>query len=106
MRKRPRIFLIVSVIIAAILAVKAILFFTAKPKIDVDYPAKINTLSKPLDYDPNKDGFKYLIKASDLYIKAPLLSGKTLWPNEMDETDLSVLKTWVAAGTYSPKLKN
>jgi len=87
-------------LLLGLLILKIVLFLTAKPKIEVDYLAMINALSKPLDYDPNKDGFKYLTEASDLYTtkKAPL-SGKTLWPNEMDEMDISVLKTWLAANS-------
>lgn len=99
MRKRRHIFLIVIVIIAAVLVVKAALFLTAKPKIVVDYQAKINSLSKPSDYDPNKNGLKYLIEASDLYTKTSLGEAQNLWPHEMNEVEISLLRQWVIANS-------
>ncbi len=99
MRKKTRTFLIVIGIIAVILVVKAILFFTAKPRMEVDYPAEINALSKPSDYDPNKDGFRYLTEASELYTKTPLGLDKNLWPHEMNDAEISLLRQWLIANS-------
>lgn len=99
MEKKLRTFLIVSIVIVAILVVKAILFFTAKPKIEVDYLAKINALSKPLDYDPNEDGINYLKKASEFYVRAPATMSWELWPHEMNYAEISLLRQWLAANS-------
>ncbi len=96
MKNKRRTFLIVIILMVSILILKAILFFTAKPEIIIDYSSQINALSKPSDYDPNKDGHKYLIEASELYVKAPANIAWELWPHEMNDTEISLLKQWLA----------
>jgi len=99
MKRNHRYVLTIIMIVLSMFLVKILFFLIAKPKIEVDYPAQINTLSRPSDYDPNKDGFKYLIKASELYVKAPANMAWELWPHEMSDTEISLLKQWLAANS-------
>lgn len=96
MKRKYKYLRIVIVLVLCLLLFKAVLFLLAKPKLDIDYIAKINALSRPVDYNPNKDGFKYLVNASELYIKAPIGINWELWPHEMNDVSLSLLKQWIA----------
>jgi hypothetical protein len=96
MKKKNKYVLIIILIVLCLFIVKILFFLIAKPKIVVDYPAKINALSKPSDYDPNKDGFQYLIKASELYMEKPAGAELAPWPNEMNDTEMSLLRQWMA----------
>jgi hypothetical protein len=99
MRKKHRYVLTIIAIVLCLFLVKILFFLIAKPKMVVDYPAKINALSRPLDYDPNKNGINYLNKASELYVKVPDPDdiARKLWPNEMNDVEISLLGQWLAA---------
>jgi len=45
--------LVVSAVVLTVLIVKAVLFFTAQPKITVNYVVEYNRITLPANYDPN-----------------------------------------------------
>jgi hypothetical protein len=101
MKKGWRTFWIVSGIIAAILVVKAVLFFTAKPKVTVDYVAEYNRITRPENYDPNDNAAPYYQKAFDAFVEmprelqeVPYIIG---WPTDLNSTEQAKLEEWLAS---------
>jgi hypothetical protein len=99
MKKRRRIFLIVGVVIMAALVVKAILFFTAKPKITVDYVAEYNRISRPENYDPNENAAPYYQKAYDAFVEMPkeLRNPYINWPADFNNIEKDILENWIVS---------
>ncbi len=105
-KKKLRYFLIVSAIVLAALIVKAVLFFTAEPKVTVDYVAELNRMSRPANYDPNDNAAAYYEKASIVYAETPnrVLRAHTKWPGDMNELELDALRKWLEEN--SPALEH
>jgi hypothetical protein len=103
MRKKLRIFLVVIGIIAAILVVKAVLFFTAKPKVTVDYVAEYNRITRPENYDPNENAAPYYQKAFDAFVEMPdeLQSPYNNWPTDYLDFEQAMLENWLAANSQA-----
>ena len=97
MEKKLRTFLIVTIVIVAILVVKAILFFTAKPKITINYYTEYNKISKPKDYDPNDNADELYKKARAVFVPP---SEIVIWASykldtDINEADKIVLREWL-----------
>ena len=71
MRKNRVYLLGVVTIVLLFLLVKGILFWTAKPKVTVDYVAEYNKLTQPQDYDPNKNAADDYQEALDAFMEMP-----------------------------------
>jgi hypothetical protein len=54
-----------------LLILKGMLFWTAKPKVTVDYVAEYNNMARPKNYDPNKNAAEDYQKAFDAFIRMP-----------------------------------
>jgi hypothetical protein len=63
--------LITAGILTALIIFRAVLFFTAKPKITVDYVAEYNRLSLPDNYNPEDNAAELYQKAFDAFIEKP-----------------------------------
>jgi len=105
MGKKSCSILIVGMIVLAVLIVKAVLFFTAEPKVTVNYVAELNRMSRSADYDPNDNAAAYYEKASFAYVETPerVLQAYTNWPGDMNELALDALRKWL--GENSPALE-
>jgi hypothetical protein len=56
-------------LIMAAIATKAIWFFTAEPKVTVDYLVEYNKISKPDGFDPNDNADELYKKAYEVYVQ-------------------------------------
>jgi len=97
-----RIALIVFGALLALFVLKVILILTAKPTISVDYIAELNRISKPADYDPNKDAAFDYQKAADVFTTwmPPVLYSGSAWPfrwASLDPEELEKVNKWVIA---------
>lgn len=103
MKKKLRTFLVVIGIIAAILVVKAVLFFTAKPKVTVDYIVEYNKISCPENYDPNKNAAPYYQKAFEAFVEMPeeLQGPYNNWPTDYLDYEQAMLENWVASNSQA-----
>ncbi len=98
--KTYKVLLLISLFIFLFLIIKAILFFTAKPNIDVNYVAKLDEYSRPKDYDPAKNAFFDYDEARNYVKERPkiIFSSEAPWPNwpgDMNEAQLKILKDWL-----------
>jgi len=97
--------LIVSIVIVAILVVKAVLFFTAKPKVIVNYVAEYNRITRPVNYDPNDNAATYYQKAFDAFVElpkelqeVPYIIG---WVTDFNNTERTLLEKWLVSNTLA-----
>lgn len=106
MEKKLCSLLIIITIVLVVLIVKAVLFFTAKPKVTVNYVAEYNRISRPADYDPNENAAPHYEKASIVYVETPkpVLQAYASWPGDMNELELGVLRNWLEEN--SPALEH
>lgn len=95
--------LIIIGLVLALLVVKAVLFFTAKPKIKVNYVAELNRVSKPTDYDPNKNAASYYQKAFDTFVEMPLDVRQPYinWPADYNSTCQVLLEKWLSSNSQA-----
>ena len=73
-----------------------------KIKINVDYVAKLNEISKPANYDPNDNAGPYYQKAFELCVERPEQIGKSdikTWPKDLPEDKQLLLQNWVSANS-------
>jgi hypothetical protein len=94
--------IIVSLVTMLCLGSHFIPKFEGKPKIKINYVAKLNEISKPTNYDPNDNAALYYIKAFDLCVEHPeQLSNSDLkaWPKDLSDEKLILLKKWVSDNT-------
>lgn len=105
MRKNMPIFLIVGVVIAVILTIKVIIFFTAEPKVTIDYVTEYNRITLPANYDPNDNAASYYQKAFDVFVEmprelwdVPYIMG---WPTDLNSTKLAKLEEWLASNSQA-----
>jgi hypothetical protein len=103
MGKRSRSILIVIAIVLAALIVKAVLFFTAEPKITVDYVAEYNKISRPQNYDPNENAAPYYQKAFDAFVAMPdeLRKLYVNWPADFNDIEQALLEKWLISNTLA-----
>jgi hypothetical protein len=92
--------LILVGLVLALLILKVVLILTAKPKITVSYLDELNRISKPDDYDPNKNALKDYGRAVAEYVEMPksLSSAKVYWPYWIDDTnqiELDRMRKWL-----------
>jgi hypothetical protein len=91
-------------IILSCLVFALILFFavaylrTGKPKITANYVAEYNKITKPENYDPNKNAAPYYEKAFELCAVEPNQLNKAdlkAWPADLPEDKRILLQTWI-----------
>jgi hypothetical protein len=92
-----RIALIAFGLLLSLLVLKVILVLNAKPTISVDYLAEFNRMTKPTDYDPNKNAaFDYREAARVLEdMPEELFWATKEWPGDMNSQELAVLRQWL-----------
>jgi hypothetical protein len=106
-KKKLLVFIAVFAAFAFFLAIKAYLFFTAKPNIAVNYVAEWNKISKPQNYDPCQNACFDYEKAGTCSVKMPEIMqyyGKPAWPDwpgDMNDGQLKILKDWLAENTQA-----
>jgi hypothetical protein len=96
-------------LIIAAIAIKVIAFFTAEPKVTVDYLAEYNKISKPDGFDPNDNAAELYQKASEVYVRpsesydseherfvraSEALRLFYLSNKDINEEDIATLKKW------------
>ncbi len=103
MGKKHISLLIITAIVLALTVVKAVLFFTAKPKVTVDYVAEYNKISHPEDYDPNNNAASYYQKAFDAFVEMPdgLRSTYINWPTDFNSAEQILLEEWLASNSQA-----
>ena len=96
--------LIVAGFLVVLLLAKIFIFFTAKPKITVDYVAQYNEFSRPQDYDSSENAALYYQKAFNTFIQMPdELSNLEPW-SDMNDPDKKLLQDWLAANAEAFEL--
>ena len=55
-----------------LLVLKITVFFTAKPKVTVDYVAEYNRMTRPQNFDPNENAVEFYQKAIDSFVEMPV----------------------------------
>lgn len=87
--------LITAGVLTALIVVRAVLFFTAKPKVTFDYVAEYNRLSLPENYTPEDNAAELYQKAFDAFIEMP----ETLIPlqhrADLTAEEKNVIKNWL-----------
>lgn len=78
------------VFVLAVLIIHFIPNTKGKVNVEVNYVAKYNESSKPVDYDPNDNAAPYYQKAFDLITVIPDIKGFPLkkWPGDMNDAEL------------------
>lgn len=102
---RLKVVLIILALLFSLLVLKVILLITAKPKITVNYVAELNRISKPDNYDPNKNAAPYYQKAFDTFVEMPVELRKPYinWPTDYNSTDQVLLEDWLASNSQAFK---
>jgi hypothetical protein len=88
-------------LITAAIGVKAFAFFTAEPKIMVDYLAEYNKISKPEGLDPNDNADELYKKAYEVYVKPSEQAKDAIsrWYEDINEAQKAALKEWLEKNT-------
>jgi hypothetical protein len=96
---------LVFLLIIAAIAIKTIAFFTAEPKVTVDYLAEYNRISKPDGFDPNDNAAELYKKAYEAYVKPSEEAAKaiTMWYTDINEVEKGMLKGWLEANAQCIK---
>ncbi|MHC4617860.1 MAG: hypothetical protein ACYTEQ_08920 [Planctomycetota bacterium] len=94
-----KVTLIILGLVSALLVLKIVLILTAKPTISVDYVAELSRISKPADYDPNKNAASDYQKAIETYVRIPpqIFDSVIVCAGNMHHTELGLLNEWLAA---------
>ena len=81
-----------------LLILKIAVFWTAKPRVTVDYVAEYNRMTRPQDFDPNDNADEFYKESGKAYISpsasARYVRNKEI--NDLNETDKVSLKEWIA----------
>ena len=85
------------VLTIAAIAAKAIQFFTAEPKVTVDYLAEYNKISKPDGFDPNDNADELYTKAYEVYVRPsePAINVLDRWYEDINKTEKAALQEWL-----------
>lgn len=83
-------------VVLAVTAWRVIPLLIAKPTIKVDYLAEYNRITKPSDYDPNKNASLHYERLFSQFTPLPgMLKDKfKAWPNELSPSELATLGKW------------
>jgi len=94
-----RITLLVVLILLGFLVIKIILFFNAEPTISVNYLEKWNQISRPKNYDPNKNAAFDYAKTAESMTEFPeiLMDTDFDWVGNLPQDKLKKLQNWVAS---------
>jgi hypothetical protein len=98
-----RYFFAIAAVFVAVLLVFIVLkilpLLTAKPTIKKDYMAEYNKVTKPFDYDPNKNAAPYYKKTFDAFVEMPdtIEDCWQAWPTDLNDTELKIVEDWVAS---------
>ncbi len=115
----------ISLIIILGIIVKGILFFTAEPKVTVDYLSRYNKLTQPTNYNPKNNAAEEYQKAFDSFVRMPaelripyIIKPQDFnnlsrspggrfstrgglkvqyfdWPSDLDDTNQNTLQQWL-----------
>lgn len=82
---------------------KTVIFFTAKPKVKVNYVAEYNRITRPADYDPNENAAPYCEKAFGAFVQMPndLKKPYKYWPTDFNSVEQSTLEDWLLSNGES-----
>ncbi len=87
-------------VILAAAAWHIISLLCAEPTIKIDYLAEYNRITKPADYDPNKDAAVHYEKVFSQFVPVPdIVKNKDevwLWPAELSPAEFEALKEWAS----------
>jgi hypothetical protein len=88
---------LVFLLIIAAIAIKVIAFFTAEPRVMVDYLAEYNRISKPDGFDPNDNAAELYKKAYEVYVKPSkeAADAGAKWYADINEADKAALQGWL-----------
>jgi hypothetical protein len=86
-------------ILAALIIFRIVVFFTAKPKITVDYVAEYNRLSLPDNYNPADNAAELYQKAFDAFIEMPKDLRSLIYHAELTTAEKEQIKNWLASNT-------
>jgi len=103
MKKRVFISVIIMIVLAS-LSVKAVLIFTANPRVTVDYVAEYNRMTCPANYDPNQNAADEYQKAYDAFVKIPREIQEDPyinWPADFNDDSRQILKEWLDSNKQS-----
>jgi hypothetical protein len=80
----------------SIAAWRIVPLLVAQPTITVDYLAQANEVSKPADYDPNRNAALYYEKifAQFVALPEPLKDKHRSWPTDLSPDELKALEEW------------
>ena len=94
----------VLVILAAV-AWRILSLLRAEPTTKIDYLAEYNRVTKPADYDSNKNAAVHYEKLFSQFVPVPdILKNKDgVWPGELSPAEFEALKEW--AGLNEPALE-
>lgn len=81
--------------LTALIIFRAVVFFTARPKITVDYVAEYNRFSLPENYNPENNAAELYQKAFDAFIELPE-DHRHLTSNQEEE---KLLRKWLNSNT-------
>ncbi len=104
-KSRKKWVLVVVGLLLALLVVKAVLIFTAKPKVTVDYVTEYNRLARPANYGPNENAAPHYQKAFDVFVRMPneLRNPYATWPTDYNNTYQNALEEWLNSNELSFK---
>ena len=92
---------IIELSLVVFILIRAVLFFTAKPKITVDYVAEYNRTSMPENYKPEDNAVLYYQKSSNAFVNRPneLRISDSIWSADLYDTDRTLLEGWILANS-------
>jgi hypothetical protein len=92
-----QIFLAVVCVLCALGILKIVWILTARPNIKINYIKLLNEITKPADYDPEKNALNDYKKALEYYTEKTGLSLlKQSWPGDFNPEDLEKVKKVLA----------
>jgi len=101
---RKEIVFIITGFLLAILILKAVLFFTARPKVTVNYVSVYNRITRPQNYAPKENAAPYYQQAFDAFVetpeKLPMLYYIN-WPTDYNNDEQVLFEKWLISNTLA-----
>lgn len=103
MTKRWRLILFLIAVAFVFIITKAVLFFTIRPKVTIDYVARYNEMTFPESYDPNENAALYYQKAFDAFVGRPQELGEagTRWLGDFNDSELVLFQKWTVSNSQA-----
>ncbi len=100
MPKAKTLVLLISVFLAVLLTARIVLLLSSRPRIAVDYVAQLNELSRPAEYDSDRNAAPFYQLAFDAFVEPPEelpMLDYADRPGDFNDAEQALLRSWFAS---------